>query len=83
VLARQHSGEPYQLVSMDMHMQMRDGIAATRRLRAAGCDVPIVALTANSMSGDRERCLEAGCDAYLSKPICRAALLDVAARAVH
>lgn len=61
--------DAYDLVLMDINMPMMDGIEATHRLRAAGVGVPIVALTANALPGDKERFLVEGMDDYLSKPI--------------
>lgn len=59
----------FDVVLMDMQMPEMDGLEATRRLRHAGYARPIVALTANAMKDDQDRCAAAGCDAFLSKPV--------------
>jgi two-component system, sensor histidine kinase and response regulator len=77
----QLSAGSFDLVLMDVQMPEMDGIEATRQIRNeesnSGTHVPIIAITAHAMKGDRERCLEAGMDGYLSKPINKAALLSV------
>ncbi|MEM1043549.1 MAG: ATP-binding protein [Bacteroidota bacterium] len=73
------SQAPYDLVLMDIQMPVLDGLAATRRIRtdlAPDVQPTILALTANAMEGDREDCLEAGADGYLTKPVRREELAE-------
>lgn len=64
----------FDLVIMDIQMPVLDGISATRRLRTRGVAVPVVGLSANAFSEDRQECLDAGMNEFLSKPVSRAKL---------
>ncbi len=69
------------LILMDINLPDIDGFEATSRLKSDRilANIPIIALTANAMHGDRERCLAAGCDGYIAKPVSKQELRDAIA----
>ncbi len=78
-----NNAERYQLILMDWQMPLMDGLEATQKIRElevqTGRHIPIIGMTANAFKGDRERCLEAGMDDYVSKPVKQAELRRVLA----
>jgi CheY-like chemotaxis protein len=83
ILAAIREGRGPDLVLMDMLMPVMDGYEAARWLREAGVEVPIVAMTAFTLTDDRDRCLAAGCDVYVTKPINPARFIGQLSACLH
>ncbi len=83
-ILEEQGGDEFDLVMMDIQMPIMDGFETTRQIRQHETlrDIPIVAMTANAMTGDREQCLAAGMDDYLTKPVNREALFRVLKRII-
>jgi CheY-like chemotaxis protein len=77
-LGKLKNAVPFDLVLMDVQMPVLDGLETTRLIRreAQWKELPIIAMTAHAMNGDKERCLEAGMNGYISKPVHPAHLLS-------
>ena len=72
-------GDPFGLILMDMQMPVKTGREAVTEIRQFGCQIPIVALTADAMDGEREACIEIGCNEYFPKPIHGVKLMNLVA----
>jgi CheY-like chemotaxis protein len=69
--------DTYDIILMDIQMPTMNGLDATKIIRQKGFPTPIIAVTANALKEDRKRCLDAGCDDYLSKPVDKDALEEI------
>ncbi len=83
IIAADAAGNSYHLLLTDMQMPEMDGYTLARTLRDRANDIPIIALTAHAMAEDRQKCIDAGCNDYVTKPIDRATLLETCRRWVY